>query len=152
MLSPGRALFSGWWSPLQVGAHCSVHGRFCFLRQLLSPIFLQLGIQLCYGDCSATGKSLFQNNRWEPGATGAPLLGSGMEGVGSTGGRVGRWGLGGMGQDRGALAIRVGVGAGGPQVKTHESMVQGGTWAPRALFQAGSSGSSTGGSAPPGTA
>ena len=25
MLSPGRALCSGWWSPLQVGADCSVH-------------------------------------------------------------------------------------------------------------------------------
>ena len=51
-----------------------------------------------------------------------------MEGVGSTGGRVGRWELGGVGQDRGALAVRVGVGAGGPQVKTRKPMVQGDTW------------------------
>ena len=46
----------------------------------------------------------------------------------------------------------LGSGQGGPRGETCKPMVQGGTWAPRALFQAGSSGSSIGGSAPPGTA
>lgn len=46
----------------------------------------------------------------------------------------------------------LGSGQGEPRGETRKPTVQGGTWAPWALFQAGSSGSSTGGSAPPGTA
>ena len=150
MLSPGQAVCSGWWSPLQVGADRSVRDRVRFLQQLLLPVFLWLGIQLRYKDCSAAGRSLFQNNRWEPRAAGAPLLGSGMEGVGCTGGwDDGNWGA--WGTEVHWLS-GLGSGQGGPRGETRKPTVQGGTWAPWALFQAGSSGSSTGGSAPPGTA
>lgn len=152
MLSPGRALCSGWWSPLQVGADCSVHDRpfspavtFAHLSVVGHPTPLQRLAPL--GEACSR---IIAGSR-EPQEH--PCLEAGWRALASRAG--GGWDDGNWeAWDRTEVHWLSGLGSGqgGPRGETRKPMVQGGTWAPWALFQAGSSGSSTGGSAPPGTA